>query len=71
MDYGEGYSYRYINGVLNEPPVELKDKMYHVLVPKVDKDDNELAEFAIRQFLLHWELIQDGVFVKKAMVKVI
>jgi len=43
MDYGEDYNYRYITGVLNEPPVELKDKMYHVLVPKVDKDDNELG----------------------------
>jgi hypothetical protein len=43
MDYGPDYNYKYISGILREPPVELKDKMYHVLVPKVDKDDNELG----------------------------
>lgn len=43
LDYGPAYNYRIISGVLREPPVEMKDKMYHVLVPKVDKDDNEVG----------------------------
>ena len=43
IDHGPDYNYKYISGILREPPVELKDKTYHVLVPKVDKDDNELG----------------------------
>jgi hypothetical protein len=43
IDHGPDYNYKYISGILREPPVELKDKFYHVLVPKVDKDDNELG----------------------------
>ena len=43
IDYGRDYNYKYISGILREPPVDLKDKMYYVLVPKVDKDDNELG----------------------------
>jgi len=43
IDYGPAYDMRYVTGVLREPPVVMKDKVYHVLVPKVDKDDNELG----------------------------
>ena len=43
IDYGPGYDYKYVSGILREPPVVMKDKFYHVLVPKVDKDDNELG----------------------------
>jgi len=43
LDYGPGFNMKYVSGVLREPPVEMKDKFYHVLVPKVDKDDNELG----------------------------
>lgn len=43
LDYGPDFNYKYISGVLREPPAEIKDKFYHVLVPKVDKDDNELG----------------------------
>jgi hypothetical protein len=43
IDYGHGFDMKYVSGVLREPPVVMKDKFYHVLVPKVDKDDNELG----------------------------
>jgi len=43
IDYGQGFNMKYVTGVLREPPVVMKDKFYHVLVPKVDKDDNELG----------------------------
>jgi len=43
IDYGEGFDMKHVSGVLREPPVVMKDKFYHVLVPKVDKDDNELG----------------------------
>ena len=43
IDYGSGYDMKLVTGVLREPPVVMKDKVYHVLVPKVDKDDNELG----------------------------
>jgi hypothetical protein len=43
IDYGPGYNVKYVSGVLREPPAVMKDKFYHVLVPKVDKDDNELG----------------------------
>ena len=43
IDYGPAYEMRIVSGVLREPPVVMKDKVYHVLVPKVDKDDNELG----------------------------
>jgi len=43
IDYGPGYNPEKVSGVLREPPVVMKDKFYHSLVPKVDKDDNELG----------------------------
>jgi len=43
IDHGPGYDHKTVSGILREPPVVLKDKFYHVLVPKVDKDDNELG----------------------------
>jgi hypothetical protein len=43
IDYGPNYNMKYVSGILREPPVIMKNKFYHVLVPKVDKDDNELG----------------------------
>jgi hypothetical protein len=43
IDYGQDFDMKHLSGVLREPPVVMKDKFYHVLVPKVDKDDNELG----------------------------
>ncbi len=43
LDFGPGYKAGLVTGVLREPPVVLEGKYYHVRVPKVDVDDNELG----------------------------
>lgn len=44
MDYGPDYDQRNVSGILSlEPPKVKSDRPYKTLVPKVDKDGNEIA----------------------------
>lgn len=43
QDYGALFNMEFISGSLQEPPKVLLSKKYVVLVPKVDKDGNEIA----------------------------
>lgn len=43
VDYGPQYNIEKASGILSDPPKEIKGKQYQVLVPKVNKDGNEIA----------------------------
>ena len=44
LDYGPQYNFRNVSGILSvEPPIVKSDRNYKTLVPKVDKDGNEIA----------------------------
>jgi hypothetical protein len=43
MNYGPLYDARTASGILTEPPKAMPGKKYHMLVPKCDKDGNEIA----------------------------
>lgn len=44
MDYGPEYDFKNVTGVVTiEPPVVKSGRLYKTLVPKVDKDGNEIA----------------------------
>jgi hypothetical protein len=44
LDYGLLYDFKNVSGILSEEPPEIKSKQsYKTLVPKVDKDGNEIA----------------------------
>jgi hypothetical protein len=43
INYGSQYNIEKTSGILSDPPKETKDKQYEALVPKVNKDGNEIA----------------------------
>ena len=43
LDHGPQYNGALVTGILREPPVPVKGKYYHVMVPKVDADGNEIG----------------------------
>jgi hypothetical protein len=43
IDFGPDFNIKDVTGILREPPVEFKGKDYTILVPKVDKDGNEIG----------------------------
>ena len=43
VDFGHDYNMNFVGGIVREHPKVLSKKRYTVLVPKVDKDDNELG----------------------------
>ncbi|MBG0859582.1 MAG: hypothetical protein IQL11_08775 [Bacteroidales bacterium] len=44
LDYGPGYNFREVSGVLQqEPPKTKSEQNYKTLVPRVDEDGNEIA----------------------------
>ncbi|MGB8492077.1 MAG: alpha/beta hydrolase domain-containing protein, partial [Bacteroidales bacterium] len=44
LDYGPQYDFRNVTGILQqEPPKQKSDQMYRTLVPRVDKDGNEVG----------------------------
>ena len=44
LDYGPLYDFRNVTGILTqEPPKAKSDQLYKTMVPKVDKDGNEIA----------------------------
>jgi len=43
MDYGPLYDFRNVTGILSEPPKPKTEEFYKTLVPRVDRDGNEIA----------------------------
>lgn len=44
LDYGPQYDFKNVSGILNEEPPKIKsEQIYKTLVPKVNKDGNEIA----------------------------
>jgi hypothetical protein len=43
LDFGRLYDIKWVTGILQEPPTVVPGKFYHVLVPKVDMDGNEVG----------------------------
>ena len=44
LDYGPQYDFRNVTGILQqEPPIQKSGQMYRTLVPRVDKDGNEVG----------------------------
>jgi len=66
LDFGPGYNMAKVTGTLNDHPKVVKEHAYQTMVPKVDKDGNEVA--GIRSVTLQvplgtytgWSLRQQG-----------
>lgn len=43
LNFGPRFDIVHVSGIIQEPPVAIKGKFYHVMVPKVDADGNELG----------------------------
>ncbi len=44
LDYGPGYDFRNVTGIISlEPPRVKSEQIYRTLVPKVDRDGNEIV----------------------------